>query len=232
MATVYQVVCVLFILAAAVVFARKNSIAKTGGTKLQMGLALFQVVLCGWFFALCVSDILDIKVNFSYVRLVLNVLYALAFLAVTIYTFVYKKKDDDRYFRCVLWSFIALIAVQCFVFPYGTENEILRIIEALEGAVVFGFLITLLFKLENGAFCKKLLLTAVVLELLIAVENLIVPFAAITDDIQVADIPLNYASLFMRPVLFATLALLYQIRIDRKNEINNRSKCNAGGNAK
>ena len=28
------------------------------------------------------------------------------------------------------------------------------------------------------------------------------------------------------------LSLLYQIRIDRKNEINNRSKCNAGGNAK
>ena len=217
MAVVLQVVCVLFVLAAGIVFARKNSAARTGGSKLQMALALFQVILFGWFFALCVSDILDIKVNFSYVRFVVNIFYVLAFLAVTIYTFIYKNKGEDRYFRCMVWAFIALTSVQCFVFPYETENEIMRVVEAAEGAVVFGFLIALLFKLDNGAFCKRILLTAVILELFIAVENLIMPFASITDDFQIVDIPLNYAALFMRPVLFASLALLYQVRLDKKS---------------
>ena len=120
----------------------------------------------------------------------------------------------------MIWSFIALTAVQCFVFPYETENEIVRIIEAVEGAAVFGFLIALLFRLENGAFCRKILLTAVILELFIAVENLLMPFASITEDFQIVDIPLNYAALFMRPVLFASLALLYQVRLDKKNTAN------------
>ena len=216
MANVLQVVCALFILAAAIVFARQNSSARTGRSKLQAALALFQVVLFGWFFALCVSDILDIKVSFSYVRFVLNVFYVLAFLTAAVYTFIYKNKGEDRHFRRVIWAYIALIAMQCFVFPYETENEIMRIIEAVEGAVVFGFLIALLFKLDNGAFCKRILLTAVILELFIAVENLIMPFASITDDFQIVDIPLNYAALFMRPVLFASLALLYQVRLDKK----------------
>ena len=219
MSVVFQIVCVLFILAAVLVFARKNRRDRTGSSKLQMALALYQVVLFGWFFALCVSDILDIRVNFSYVRFVLNVFYALAFLAVTVYTFVYKDRADDRYFRCVVWSYITLTALQCFVFPYGTENEIMRILEAVEGAVVFGSLIALLFNLERGAFCKRILLSSVVLELIIAVENLIMPFAAVTDDFQIVDIPLNYASLFMRPVLFASLALLYQVRLDKKKHV-------------
>ena len=216
MAIVLQIVCVLFILAAVFVFTRKYKRSRTGSSNLQMALAVYQVVLVGWFFALCISDILDIRVNFSYVRFVLNVFYALAFLAVTIYTFVDQYKLEDRYFRYVIWSYIALIALQCFVFPYETENEIMRIIEAVEGAVVFGFLIALLLKLERVIFCKRILLAAVILELFIAVENMIMPFATITGDFQIVDIPLNYAALFMRPVLFATLALLYQVRLDKK----------------
>ena len=216
MAIVLQIVCVLFILAAVFVFTRKYKRSRTGSSNLQMALAVYQVVLVGWFFALCISDILDIRVNFSYVRFVLNVFYALAFLAVTIYTFVDQYKVEDRYFRYMIWSYIALIALQCFVFPYETENEIMRIIEAVEGAVVFGFLIALLLKLERVIFCKRILLAAVILELFIAVENMIMPFATITGDFQIVDIPLNYAALFMRPVLFATLALLYQVRLDKK----------------
>ena len=224
MAIVLQIVCVLFILAAIILFIRKNRRAKVGSSKLQMALAVFQIVLFGWFFALCVSDVLDISVNFSYVRFVLNIFYALTFLAVTVYTFAFKNKGDDRYFRFIIWAYIALIALQCFVFPYETENEIMRIIEAIEGAVVFGFLIALLIKLENKAFCKKILLMSVVLELFIAVENVIMPFASITDDFQLIDIPLNYASLFMRPVLFATLTLLYQVRLDKKNTLQQQKE--------
>ncbi len=56
--------------------------------------------------------------------------------AVAVYTFVCKNKGEDRHFRGVIWAYIALTAVQCFVFPYETENEIMRIIEAVEGAAV------------------------------------------------------------------------------------------------
>jgi hypothetical protein len=55
----------------------------------------------------------------------------------------------------VLWAFIALVAVQCFVFPYGAEHELMRIIEALEGAVVFGLLTALLYQVR---FDKKKLM--------------------------------------------------------------------------
>ena len=219
MAIVLQVACVLFILAAIIVFVRTNSRARTGSSKPQMALAVYQIVLFGWFFALCVSDVLDISVNFSYVRFVLNIAYAMVFSAVAVYTFAYKNKGEDRYFRCIVWAYIVLTALQCFVFPYETENEIMRIIEAVEGAAVFGFLIALLLKLENKTFCRKILIAMVALELFIAVENLIMPFASITDDFQIVDIPLNYAALFMRPVLFASLALLYQVRLDKKNTL-------------
>ena len=117
-------------------FRAAEQLHRTGSSRLQMALAWYQVVLCGWFFALCVSDILDIRVNFSYVRFAVNVFYALEFSALAVYTFFYKNKCEDRHFRCVIWAYIALTAVQCFVFPYETENEIMRIIEAVEGAAV------------------------------------------------------------------------------------------------
>ena len=222
MEIVFQAVCTLFILAAIFVFVRQNPSSRTGSSKLQVVLAVFQVALCGWFFGLCVSDVLDINVNISYVRVVLNVFYALAFLMVMAYTFIGKNKGKDRLFLCVIWSYIVLFAMQCFVFPYDTENEIWRIVESVEGAVVFGLLIALLLMREKTEFCKKALLTAVVLELFIAVENVIIPFSTITDDFQLSDIPLNYASLFMRPILFATLALLYQVRLDKKKAADSK----------
>ena len=48
------------------------------------------------------------------------------------------------------------------------------------------------------------------------------PFSTITDDFQLLDIPLNYAALFMRPVLFATLALIYQVRLDKKKTADSK----------
>ena len=215
MAIVFQIACSAFIIIAMVVFARRNSRERSGASAMQMALALYQILLCGWFFALSVSDILDIKVNFSYVRFILNCFYIVAFLSITVYTFFSKNKDGDAFFKGVLWAYIALIAVQCFVFPYGTENELLRVFEAVEGCVVFGLMIALLFKLEDAAFGQTSLMIITTLELIVAVGNVIVPFASITEDFQLADIPLNYASLFMRPVLFASLALSYRVRIDR-----------------
>lgn len=92
MAVVLQVVCVLFIFAAVIVFARQNSRSQIGSSGLQMAPALYRVVLCEWFFGLCVSDILDINAGFSYVRFAVNVFYARAFSAAAVYTFIYKTR--------------------------------------------------------------------------------------------------------------------------------------------
>lgn len=216
MAVLFQVVSTILIIVAVIFFIRKNDRSVTGASKAQMFLAGFQIVLCGWFFALCLSDVLDVCVNFSPVRFILNVIYGIAFSAISIYTLFNKYKRDDKYLKTVIGAFILLFGVQCFVFPYETEQEFLRIFEALEGAVVYGLLIAILIKLDDEKFCQKSLFAATVLELAVAVENVIVPFATITEDFQTIDIPLNYAALFMRPVLMASLALTYRVWLDRK----------------
>ena len=219
MSVAFQIVCALLLIAALVFFIIRSRSSGTGASKGQLLLSGFQILLCGWFFALCMSDVLDINVNFSYVRLVLNLFYGIAFLSVSIYTLFMKYRKNDRDLKLVVVSYILLIGLQCFVFPYGTGNEILRIFEAVEGAVVFGLLVAVFIRISDEKFCQSILFIATVLELAVAVENVIVPFSNITDDIQLIDIPLNYMSLFMRPVLFASLALIYRVWIDgRKKE--------------
>ena len=218
MAAALQIVCVLFILFVMVFFLRRNKASQSGASGSQMALAVFQIMLCGWFFALCLSDVLDIKANFSYVRFVVNIFYAAAFLSISVYTLFYKHKDANKYLKGVIWAYIVLIAVQCFAFPYGTETEWVRVFESLEGAVVFGLLVALLFRLEDPTIGQNILLCATILELIVAVENVIAPFSSITDDYQLVDIPLNYAALFMRPVLFASLALAYRVWLNRRGQ--------------
>ena len=220
MAAAFQVICAVLIIAAVIFFIYKNKNDQTGMTTPQMVLAAFQIVLCGWFFALCVSDVLDLPVSFSYERLIVNIFYAIAFLALSLYTLFCQRKENSAFLKGVICAYIALIAVQCFVFPYGTENVLLRIFEALEGAVVFGLLIAVLFKLEDASFTAASLFGATILEFLIAVENMVVPFSSVTDDIQPVDIPLNYAALFMRPVLFASLTLSYRVWLNRKHVLD------------
>ena len=218
MSIAYQVVSALLLVAALIVFLIKSRSSGTGATKGQLLLAGFQFLLCGWFFALCLSDVLDITVSFSYVKLVLNIFYGIAFLAVSIYTLLMKYRKNVRDLKLVLITYILLIGLQCFVFPYGTENELLRIFEAVEGAVVFGLLIAVFIRISDEKFCQRSLFIATILELAVAAENTIVPFSTITDDIQLIDIPLNYAALFMRPVLFASLALIYRVWMDGRKK--------------
>ena len=219
MSVAFQIICALLLIAALVFFIIRSRSSGTGASKGQLLLSGFQILLCGWFFALCMSDVLDINVYFSYVRLVLNLFYGIAFLSVSIYTLFMKYRKNDRDLKLVVVSYILLIGLQCFVFPYGTENEILRIFEAIEGAVVFGLLVAVFIRISDEKFCQRSLFIATVLELAVAVENVIVPFSNITDDIQLIDIPLNYMSLFMRPVLLASLALIYRVWMDgRKKE--------------
>ncbi|MCR5591008.1 MAG: hypothetical protein K6F73_05690 [Lachnospiraceae bacterium] len=66
-------------------------------------------------------------------------------------------------------------------------------------------------------FCRISLAATTVLELIVAIETVIVPLSSITDDFQLIDIPLNYSALFMRPILFASLTLTYRAWLDRQN---------------
>lgn len=54
----------------------------------------------------------------------------------------------------------------------------------------------------------------ILLEFAIAGLNTKLPMPSITEDIQRIDIPLNYLALYMRPVIFSSLALVYRIWLD------------------
>ena len=152
-----------------------------------------------------------------------NLFYVIAFLAIVVYVLFNEFKEDAVYFKGVIWAYLLLIIVQCFVFPYGTEERLLQIFEDVEGVVIFGLLIALLLKLEDARVGQRCLIVITVLELIVAVENVIVPFASITNDFQAVDIPLNHAALFMRPVLFASLALAYRVWLERRGLVKNRN---------
>lgn len=216
MAIAHQVICAALIVSAVIFFIYKSRKANVKATKVQSALAVFQIILCGWYFSLCLSDILDFQTHFSLERAVVNLFYVLAFLAIAVYALFNRFKEDEVYFKGVIWAYLVLIIVQCFVFPYGTEERLLQIFEDVEGALIFGLLIAFLLRLKDAPFGQRCLIIITALELIVAVENVIVPFASITNDFQPVDIPLNYASLFMRPVLFASLALAYRAWLERR----------------
>ena len=54
------------------------------------------------------------------------------------------------------------------------------------------------------------------MEIAVAVLNTIHPMISIREDIEKIDIPLNYLSLYMRPVIFASFALIYRVWLDLK----------------
>ena len=57
-------------------------------------------------------------------------------------------------------------------------------------------------------------MTIVILEFAVAVVNTAIPMATITEDVESIDIPMNYLSLYMRPVIFSSLALVYRVWLD------------------
>ena len=108
----------------------------------------------------------------------------------------------------------ALIAAQCFIYPYDAKNEFIRICQAVEGIAVFTMLIVLVTRINDEQFGQSALLVIVLLELAVAVLNTMLPMASITEDIESVDIPMNYLALYMRPVIFSSLALIYRIWLD------------------
>ena len=209
----FQVVCVLLIIGAVLLFLKRTS-ANTMITKAQKALAVCQIILCGGFFALCLSDVLDVRVSFSPVRLFLNIFYALAFLSLTAFALSGLKQKKESQVRIIVCFCAALIAAQCFVFPYDAKNEFIRVCEACEGIAVFTMLILLAVRLRNGNYGQNALLVIVLLELAVAVLNTVLPMASITEDIQPVDVPMNYLALYMRPVIFSSLALVYRVWLD------------------
>ena len=173
--------------------------------------------MCGCFFGLSLSDFLDVPVNFSSERFVMDFFYDAAFLFLTVYVLFNNRKNSDKYFQLVLWAAIVLIVMQCFVFPYENTVNGLKIFEFTEGAVVFALLIAFSLKLRNKSFGNKCMIAVVALEFIVAVENAVLPMASVTGDFQAVDIPLNHAAFFMRPVLFASIALSYQVWLDRRS---------------
>ena len=81
--------------------------------------------------------------NVSIERFALNLLADVAFLLLGLYVFFFNRKQSSAYFKAVVWTSIVFIGTQCFVFPYRTETGLMRVLEAIEGAVVFGLLIAL-----------------------------------------------------------------------------------------
>ena len=209
----FLIVSVILIIGAVILFWKKSSM-NTMITKSQKALAVFQIILCGSFFALCLSDTLDIKVNFSAVRMFLNIFYALVFLSISAFALSDLHQKKQKHVQIIVSCCAALIAVQCFVFPYDAENEFIRICEAFEGIVVFTMLIVLVTRINDVKYGKRALNVIIVLELAVAVLNTALPMASITEDIQSIDIPMNYLALYMRPVIFSSLALIYAIWLD------------------
>ena len=220
----FQVISAVLFVGAILLFWKRTS-RNTMITKPQKALAVFQIALGGCFFILCLSDVLDIRVSFSAVRVFLNVFYALAFLSLTAFGLSDLKQKKQKHIRMVVCFCAALIAAQCFVFPYDAKNEFIRICEAVEGIAVFTMLILLAAKISNEKYGQSALLVIVLLEFATAVLNTVLPMASITEDIQRIDVPMNYLSLYMRPVIFSTLALIYRVWFDLQkagNQAENR----------
>ena len=216
MGIAFQIVSVILIIGAVFLFWKRSS-RNTMITKGQRALAVFQIVLCCYFFALCLSDVLDIKVNFSAVRLFLNVFYALAFLSLTVFALTDLRRKEQKHVRIIVCACAALIAAQCFVFPYDSGNVFKRVFEAVEGIAVYTMLVILAIRINDEKYGQTALKVIVLLELAVAVLNTVYPMASITEDIQRIDIPMNYAALYMRPVIFSSLALIYRVWLDLKN---------------
>ena len=216
MGITFQIVSVILIIGAVLLFWKRTS-SNTIITKGQKALSVFQIVLCGGFFALCLSDALDISANFSAVRFFLNIFYALTFLSLTAFALSDLQQKKQKHIQMIVSFCAALIAVQCFVFPYDAANEFIRIFEAVEGIAVFALLIILVMKINDGEYGQRVLFAVVLMELAVAVLNTTLPMASITEDIQIIDIPMNYMALYMRPVIFSSLALIYRIWLDLQN---------------
>ena len=166
------------------------------------------------FFVLCLSDVLDIKVSFSAVRVFLNIFYSLAFLSLSAFALSNLRMKKRVHMQIIVSTCAALIAVQCFIFPYGSAGEVKRICEAVEGIIVFTLLVLMIPRISDEKYSQKALWIIIALEFAVAVLNTVLPMPSVTEDIQSSDIPMNYLALYMRPVILSSLALVHHVWLD------------------
>lgn len=210
----FWLLCVCLIIVALIVFIVKTK-AEKKATSMQLVLASITFVLCGYFFSLCLSDFYDIRDNFSLERFVINLFCDAVFLLLVLYALFFNRKKSPVYFKTIVWTAIVFIGIQCFVFPYRVEISLMKILESIEGAAVFALLIDFVLNLKKETLGKRSMFIVVVLEFAVAIANFLFPIAAVTNDFQKSDILLNYQSLFIRPVLFSSIALSYRAWLDR-----------------
>ena len=212
---VFKVVCLVLILLVLFIYLRTSKKSGEKLSKLQLIIVSVQILIAGYFFALCLSDFYAVAKNFSIERLVADIFCDIAYLLLTIYILFYNRKKEEGYFKVVIWAAISFIAVQCFVVPYRNEFSTMKIFETIEGAVVYGILIAMVLNLKKASFGKKCMLIVVVLELIVAIANILAPLKSIVEDVQTVGVSLNYQALFVRPVLFVSIALAYLFWLER-----------------
>lgn len=212
---VFKIVCLILILLVLFIYLRNSKKSGEKLSKLQLIIVSVQIFIAGYFFALCLSDFYAIAKSFSIERLVADIFCDIAYLMLTIYILFYNRKKEEGYFKVVIWAAIGFIAIQSFVVPYRNEFSAMKIFETIEGAVVYGILIAMVLNLKKASFGKKCMLIVVALELIVAFANILAPLKPIARDIQAVDMSLNYQALFVRPVLFISIAFAYLAWIDR-----------------
>ena len=215
---IFKVISLVLILLILFIYLWKLKKSGEKVTKLQLIIASVQLVICSYFFALCVSDFFEISKHFSLERLVADIFCDIAFLVLIIYILFYNRKEEG-YFKIVLWAAINFIGVQSFVVPYRSEFSLMKIFETIEGAVVYGILIAMVLNLRSASFCKKCIFIVIALEMIISILNVFIPIKSVEVEYHSIDIFINLQALFVRPVLFGSIALAYFAWIDRHKDL-------------
>ena len=70
MKALFQAMCVALIAAASVVYMRRNRPLRRKATRGQYMLVFFQIVLCGSYFVLCLSDYLAVRTGPDRARMI------------------------------------------------------------------------------------------------------------------------------------------------------------------
>ena len=216
---IFKIVSLVFILLVLFIYLLKYKKTGEKASKLQLLIALVQLIICTYFFALCVSDFFEISKHFSLERLVADIFCDIAYLLLIVYLLFYNRKEEEGYFKVVLWAAINYIGVQSFVVPYRSGISVMKIFETIEGAAVYGILIAMVLNLRKATFCKKCILIVIALEMIVSILNVFMPIKSVEVEYRSIDIFLNLQALFVRPVLFGSIALAYLAWFDRHKDL-------------
>ena len=207
----FQALCVALIAAASIVYIRSNRRPlRRKATRGQYMLVFFQIILCGSYFVLCLSDYLAVRTGPDRARMISDMIYILMFLTWGVYSLFLSRLNSDMYIRGTLAVFAALTAAQCFIFPEDAPGTAGKIVAQAGGALVTAALIASLLRIRSASFVRMCMIGIVALELGVAVWSLLSAARLSADE------PRRYAAFFMRTALFSTLALDYRVWLDRR----------------